>query len=253
MNASDERGIDVVRNRIKDFARRSVAAQVPGGGASLKVIILDEADAMTGPAQAALRRTMEKESTTTRFFLICNYISRIIEPLTSRCAKFRFKPLSVNAQRERLLYICEKESVQIQADAIDELIDISGGDLRKSITILQSIASSNLEITKNEVRDMSGYVPDEVINQFMAVCQSTDFKHLIEMMNTLRREGYGAYQLINQLSDVILENESLSPLHKAKIFDRMGECEARLLDGANEYLQLFDLAAVLHDQFQSAY
>jgi replication factor C subunit 2/4 len=246
MNASDERGIDVVRHRIKDFARRAVATHM---GTPLKVVILDEADAMTGPAQAALRRTMEKESHTTRFFLICNYITRIIEPLTSRCAKFRFKPLPHEAQRERLLLICGRENVSMEADAIEELVEISQGDLRKSITILQSMACLGKEISKKDVQEMSGYVPEEIINEIMASVQSGDFKAITRTMTRLRRLGYGANQMLLQLTEVFLHNDTLQEKEKAKIYKKMSECEVRLIDGASEHLQLYDLCAFMQKCF----
>ncbi|KAI1707130.1 ATPase family associated with various cellular activities (AAA) domain-containing protein [Ditylenchus destructor] len=250
MNASDERGIDVVRHRIKDFSRRA-ASQIKVGKSmiALKIVILDEADAMTNPAQAALRRTMESESQSTRFFLICNYITRIIEPLTSRCAKFRFKPLSVEAQKERLQLICQREDVTIDEDALNELLNISGGDLRKSITLLQSMSSSGVPIIKADVRETSGYVPDGEITRIMVAAHSGDIKRLMAAVKLFVRQGFSAYQVITQLADVILGNELVKPVHKAKIFGKMAVCEKRLLDGADEYLQLLDLFVTIQGCF----
>merc|ERR1711998_352617 len=115
LNASDERGISIVRGKIKEFARTAVNSTGPG----FKIIILDEADAMTPDAQSAMRRTMEEYSKVTRFAIICNYVTRIIEPLASRCAKFRFKPVGDGPLRERLVHICEQEGVNCDADAIE--------------------------------------------------------------------------------------------------------------------------------------
>jgi len=253
MNASDERGIDVVRHRIKEFSRLAVSSAKSGKNAAslvaLKVIILDEADAMTGPAQAALRRTMENESHTTRFFIICNYISRIIEPLTSRCAKFRFKPLSVDDQRERLTMICKEEGASFELAALDELVCISGGDLRKSITLLQSLACAGAEITCEAVREISGYVPDSEIHSLMKVARSGDLKQLVKSVKQINRQGYSAYQVINQLTDLIVSDRELKPDQKTKIFNKIGECEKRLLDGADEFLQLLDLTTLIQKMF----
>uniref|UniRef100_A0AC34FZZ1 AAA+ ATPase domain-containing protein n=1 Tax=Panagrolaimus sp. ES5 TaxID=591445 RepID=A0AC34FZZ1_9BILA len=240
LNASDERGIEVVRTRIKNFARQTVNTHlanvaIPG----LRIIILDEADAMTSAAQSALRRTMERESTSTRFMLICNYVSRIIEPLTSRCAKFRFKPLPNQAQTE---------SVTIDDEAINELVEMSNGDLRKSITILQSIGSAGKAITAQDVRERAGFVPDETIQELVRACESPDFNTLFKFIKKFRSEGYGVYQTLLQLSDVILAKQELNSTTKAKIFQKMGEIEKHLIDGASEYLAILEMATVFQQQ-----
>lgn len=124
-----------------------------------KIIILDEADSMTGAAQSALRRTMEKESHSTRFCLICNYVSRIIEPLTSRCTKFRFKPLGEEKIIERLEYICSQEDLIADKSVLKAVVDTSGGDLRRAITCLQSITRLNgkgIEVTVDDVLEVTG-------------------------------------------------------------------------------------------------
>ncbi|VDK84998.1 unnamed protein product [Litomosoides sigmodontis] len=230
MNASDERGINIVRNKIKEFARRAVSSHLPDGSpvVGLKVVILDEADAMTTPAQAALRRTMEKESRTTRFFLICNYITRIIDPLTSRCAKFRFKSISPESQRKRLEWICQNENIKFDPLAICELIELCDGDMRKSVTALQTISSCHKKLVPADVRQFLGAVPDDVVKQFLDACRSSNHNKLCECVESIRREGYGVYQLLKQF---------------------FSECEMRILDGANEFLQLLDFGTVVMEQF----
>ena len=167
LNASDERGILVVREKIKKFAQRKISRHPDGRDVpQLQFIILDEADSMTIDAQAALRRIIEAYSATTRFCIICNYISKIIDPLASRCVKFRFSPISEVAQKERLLSICEIEGVKIESEkVIDKLIHVTEGDLRRSINTLQTCASFKNEegLTEAQVDSISGVIPKKAI------------------------------------------------------------------------------------------
>uniref|UniRef100_A0A3Q2UUU3 Replication factor C (activator 1) 4 n=1 Tax=Haplochromis burtoni TaxID=8153 RepID=A0A3Q2UUU3_HAPBU len=221
LNASDERGIQVVRDKVKNFAQLTVAGTRPDGKSCppFKIIILDEADSMTAPAQAALRRTMEKESRTTRFCLICNYISRIIEPLTSRCSKFRFKPLANQIQEERLLDICEKENLKYTKESIAALVRVSEGDLRKAITFLQSAARLNVD---KEITDCA----------------------VIEIAGNMVDEGYAATQILTQLHECVIEQD-LSDKQKSTITEKMAVVCKCLSDGADEYLQLLSLCSVI--------
>lgn len=136
LNASDDRGIGVVREKVKSFAQGAIGGG--GGMPPFKIIVLDEADSMTGDAQSALRRMMENYSKVTRFCLICNYVSRIIEPVASRCAKFRFAPLERGSMAARIRFICQEERIASSDAVIDSLLACSGGDLRKAINFLQS-------------------------------------------------------------------------------------------------------------------
>jgi len=161
MNASDERGIDVVRHKIKEFARTAPI------NAPFKIIFLDEADALTADAQAALRRTMEMYSKICRFILSCNYISRIIEPIQSRCAVFKFRPVPPEAMKKRLLEICKNEGLEITEDGLEALIYISGGDFRKAINALQGAAALNKVIDADTIYQITATARPEEIKELL--------------------------------------------------------------------------------------
>ncbi|KAM9582928.1 replication factor C subunit 4 isoform 2-T2 [Trichechus inunguis] len=251
LNASDERGIQVVREKVKNFAQLTVSGSRSDGKPCppFKIVILDEADSMTSAAQAALRRTMEKESKTTRFCLICNYVSRIIEPLTSRCSKFRFKPLSDKSQQQRLLDIAEKENVNISNEGIGYLVKVSEGDLRKAITFLQSATrlTGGKEVTERVIMDIAGVIPAETIDGIFTVCQSGSFDKLEAVVKDLIDEGHAATQLVNQFHDVVIEKD-LSDKQKSVITEKLAEVEKCLADGADEHLQLISLCATVMQQ-----
>ncbi|PIO29597.1 hypothetical protein AB205_0214020 [Aquarana catesbeiana] len=215
-----------------------------------KIVILDEADSMTSAAQAALRRTMEKESKTTRFCLICNYVSRIIEPLTSRCSKFRFKPLADKIQTQRILDICTKENLLITNEAVSRLAEVSEGDLRKAITFLQSATrlTAGKEITDVVVTEIAGVISKETLNSVLAACQSGLFEKLETVVMSLINNGHAATQLVNQFHDLILEREDLTDKQKAAIAEKLAEVDKCLVDGADEYLQMLSLFAVVMQQ-----
>lgn len=256
LNASDERGIQVVREKVKTFAQRSVSARRPDGSACppFKIIILDEADSMTRDAQSALRRTMEKEGRSTKFCLICNYVSRIIEPLTSRCAKFRFKPLGRDTLVARLEMIAEKESLSMEPEAVEALIETSEGDLRKAITSLQSCAALRIgtakegSITKRDVYEMAGVIPGKWIDGLLEVCQKNSFENLQKYVDKLFCEGFSGAQLICQIHDRIVAADDMSDRQKSFICEKLAVNESRLLDGANEYLQILDLCSTMMTQ-----
>lgn len=210
-----------------------------------KIIILDEADSMTHAAQAALRRTMEKESKTTRFCLVCNYVSRIIEPITSRCTKFRFKSLASSKIIERLQFICDEEKVQIDEDVFDIIVDISGGDMRRAITTLQSCfrlkTGANANITKQDIFEISGLVPSKFLEDFLSVCKKADYSQLETFVQNIQYEAYSIAQFFDQFNEFVIVNDTITDKNKVAICDALGQCCFRMLDGGSEYLQIMDL------------
>ncbi|KAI8002654.1 Replication factor C subunit 2 [Camellia lanceoleosa] len=246
LNASDDRGINVVRTKIKNFAAVAVGSGRQGGYPCppFKIIILDEADSMTEDAQNALRRTMETYSKVTRFFFICNYISRIIEPLASRCAKFRFKPLSEEIMTSRILHICNEEGLNLDTEALSMLSSISLGDLRRAITYLQGAARLfGSSISSNDLISVSGVIPQEVVQAFFSACKSGNFDLANKEVNNVIAEGYPVSQMLSQLFDIVVEADGVSDEQKAKICKKFGEVDKCLVDGADEYLQLLDVAS----------
>lgn len=247
LNASDDRGINVVRTKIKDFAAVAVGTNKPKNGypcPPYKIIVLDEADSMTEDAQNALRRTMETYSKVTRFFFICNYISRIIEPLASRCAKFRFKPLTEEIMSSRIVYICKEEGIYLDAEGLSTLSNISQGDLRRAITYLQSAARLfGSSISSKDLISVSGIVPAEVVEALLKACRSGNFDLANKEVNNFIAEGYPVSQMLTQLFEAIVEENDISDEQKARISKKLGEADKCLVDGADEYLQLLDVVS----------
>ncbi|KAL9537577.1 hypothetical protein MBANPS3_011650 [Mucor bainieri] len=250
LNASDERGIQIVRDKVKNFSRTTVTSKVEGYPCPpYKIVILDEADSMTKDAQSALRRTMETYSKTTRFCLVCNYVSRIIEPITSRCAKFRFKPLPVVDLEDRIKMICAEESVNLGPNTLNTLIECSGGDLRKAITFLQS--GYNLQgsepITPNMISEMAGIIPHDMMQQLIDVWSSNDVKAIERQVQDIMNEGYSGENIVSQIHDAIIKDDGLNTIQKARISQVMSVVDIDLVQGADEHLQVLNLMVNIAD------
>ncbi|MDI9642000.1 MAG: replication factor C small subunit [Archaeoglobaceae archaeon] len=233
MNASDERGIDVVRHKIKEFARTA-----PIGGAPFKIIFLDEADALTADAQAALRRTMEMFSRSCRFILSCNYVSRIIEPIQSRCAVFRFKSVPKEAMKKRIVEICQKEGVKITEDGIEAILYISGGDFRRAINALQGAAAIGEVVDREKIFQITATAQPEEIAQILETALKGNFVEAREKLSKLMLEyGMSGEDVIAQLFREITSSNMNEKL-KVLLIDKLGEIDFRLTEGANERIQL---------------
>lgn len=255
LNSSDERGINVIREKVKTFSQFTAAGKRSDGKPCppFKIVILDEADSMTSSAQAALRRTMEKESKTTRFCLICNYISRIIEPITSRCSKFRFKPLSHQILKERLEFIARQENVDVEPEALSTLVTCSEGDLRKAITYMQCAARLKQGsgcIKSSDILEIAGVLKDKVIDKLLDTCAGNSFEATETFVQELIYDGFSCNQVIFQLHDVLMERADINDAKKAIIFEKLAEIDNNLLEGADEFLQLLDLATMLMKQLK---
>ncbi|KAA3672202.1 replication factor C subunit 2/4 [Paragonimus westermani] len=262
LNASDERGIDVIRQKVKTFAHLAVAARSSGvsGTGSIppyKLIILDEADSMTAPAQAALRRTMETETRTTRFCLTCNYVTRIIDPITSRCAKFRFRPLDNEVARGRLRHICDAEGLKVSDEVLDHVLQLSHGDLRRGITMLQSVCQlwnpsaqvNGAHISKEQLDDVAAVIPTGMITGLVEAAQSGRFDDVQAQIKAILLEGHSAHQAIYQLHSLTIESDSLTDKRKAPLLETFALADSRLMDGADEYLQLLYVGGGLMKAF----
>ena len=243
LNASDERGIDVIRNKVKNFAKFAVGNQKNENGETLppfKIIILDEADSLTKDAQAALRRIIENYTKVTRFCIICNYISRIIDPITSRCSKFRFQPLSDSAHIDRLRLIANQESVVVSDEGLRAAMGHAEGDLRRSINLMQSAASlfQGKPVTAEEITEIAGAVPKGVTDRSLQVIQSGSTRDVVKDVQTVMAEGYSVSQYITQLSDTLVTAGWLTDLQKSRAARIVSTADHRLTDGADESIQL---------------
>ena len=240
LNASDERGIDVVRGKIKEFARTS-----PLGGAEFKIIFMDEADALTSDAQAALRRTMEKYSGICRFILSCNYSSKIIDPIQSRCAVFRFKPLTSDDVREFLQMIVTKENVDITDEAMVGLIHVARGDMRRAVNSLQVAASLGKKVDLDLIYQTTGMASPEAVRNMLETALSGEFVKARNMLDeTMITFGLSGQDIIRQIHSAIFDL-TITDSEKVRLMDKTGEIEFRIVEGSNERIQLEALRAYL--------
>ncbi len=238
LNASDERGIDVVRQKVKDFARTKALGDVP-----FKVIFLDEADALTREAQQALRRTMENYTSTCRFVMSCNYSSKIIDPIQSRCVVLRFKLLERKDIDKRIRLIAENEGFSVGDEAIESLYEASEGDFRRIINLLQASASISNSVTADLINTLSASAKPKDIKVVLDYALSGDFlKAKEKLLDVMLRDSVSGTDIIKSIQKEIW-NLDVDPELKVRLTEKTGEIEFRLVEGTDEFIQLEALLA----------
>ncbi|TFF98319.1 MAG: replication factor C small subunit [Promethearchaeota archaeon] len=238
LNASDARGIDVIRTYIKDFAKARPPAKVP-----FKILILDEADNMTSAAQQALRRTMEKYTQNCRMILICNYSNKIIPPIQSRCVVFRFSSLSNDDIKERIKKIAKRESINLSADGSNALIDVARGDLRRAINYLQSCGTISEKVDQELVFRVAGEVPPEKVQKILKTALNGQLTLSIKLLNDLINQyGLSGRNIIKDIHREIYDF-NISEEMKIELSKLLAEFEYRLSQGGTEEIQLQALMA----------
>ncbi|ELZ87332.1 replication factor C small subunit [Haloferax elongans ATCC BAA-1513] len=239
LNASDQRGIDVVRDRIKNFARSSF------GGHDYRIIFLDEADSLTNDAQSALRRTMEQFSDNTRFILSCNYSSKIIDPIQSRCAVFRFSPLGDDAIADQTRDIAKAEGIELTEDGLDALVYAAGGDMRRAINSLQAAATTGEVVDEEAVYMITSTARPEDIETMVRDAIDGEFTAARKQLETLIVDtGMAGGDIIDQLHRSVWDFD-LDERAAVRLMERIGEADYRISEGANEQVQLEALLASL--------
>jgi replication factor C small subunit len=240
LNASDERGIDVVRTTVKEFARMASLSSVP-----FKILVLDEADNMTSDAQGALRRTMEKYSDTCRFVLCCNYSGRIIEPIQSRCALFRFTPLPDERIVENLHRIAKNEGLKFTETGLKSVVEVAEGDMRKAINTLQAASSMSKGITEESVYQVVGRAKPTDVHDMLNHAMKGDFiKAREELRHLLVKYGLSGSEIVRQIHSEIFRL-AITEKKRIELIEAVGETDFRLVQGGDEEVQLSALLAKL--------
>lgn len=244
LNASDDRGISIVRNKILTFAKFSIGGKDPRFPCpNFKLVILDEADAMTPDAQAALRKVMEENSATTRFCFICNYVAKIIDPVSSRCTKFRFKPIEKAPIIEKLKIIAKNENITIPANCFDTIYDISDGDARMAIMVLQNlkyVINYKGAITSEDVLSITGGIDEKALIHFWDKCMTGSLLDMRQLALFVMREGFHAGNILLYLAKNA-HGSKISDYAKGQIMIHIANTDKNLLDGGNEYMQMLNL------------
>ena len=238
LNASDERGINIVREKVKNFARTKSLGDVP-----FKVIFLDEADALTPEAQQALRRTMENYSATCRFVLSCNYSSKIIDPIQSRCAIFRFRLLEKKDIEKLLNRISEQERLTIDQQAMEILYEGSEGDCRRAVNLLQATSAISPSITQDLVTTIISNAKPKDIKVVLDYALAGDFQDSKEkLLDIMLKESISGQDVIKAIQKEIW-NLQIEPEIKVKLTEKTGEVEFRIVEGSDPFIQLQALLA----------
>ncbi len=245
LNASDARGINVIRTYVKDFAKAKPPSDIP-----FKILILDEADNMTAPAQQALRRTMEKYTKNCRMVLICNYSNKIIPPIQSRCVVFRFSSLNKDDIKERVKFIANQEQMSLTPDGLVALADVSKGDCRRAINYLQSCSTISKKIDQDIVFRVAGEVPSDKIREILKTAIEGQLQFSLKLLNDIIGEyGLSGINIIKNIHREIYDLQISEDL-KIELSKLLAESEYRLSQGGTEEIQLQALLAnivMLHE------
>jgi len=238
LNASDERGIDVIRGKVKDFARTLPLSDVP-----FKIILLDEADALTQDAQQALRRTMEQFSSNTRFVLNANYSSRIIEPIQSRCAVFRFPRLSDEEIKRVVERIVQAEKLKLDEKALEAVVYVADGDARKAINCLQGASALSDKISENDIFKIASRARPKQVAEMVKLALKGKFIEARELLDELMISyGLSGEDVISQVYREVVSLD-VPDEQKVELVEKIGEYDFRLSEGADERIQLEALLA----------
>ena len=239
LNASDERGINIIREKIKKYSKQSI--KNIEGIPPWKIIVLDEADTMTTDSQFALRQIMEKYSKITRFCIICNYYNKIIDPIVSRCALFRFKPIDSNNILNKLIYICKQEQIKYSDKLLEKIINICRGDLRKAVNLLQKCYNSyDDNVNVDILDDISGIIPENDFNILMESILSKDDKKVDILLNKINQDGFSLVNQIMLFHNYIIKS-NLDTKIKSEILCKIAEIDQSLIKGCDEYIQFMKL------------
>ena len=242
LNASDERGIGIIREKVKNFARTAAIASP----VSFKILIMDEADHLTSDAQHALRRTMEIYTKTCRFCLIGNYSENIIDPIQSRCSVFRFSPLEEPDLKAYIQVIAEKENLDILEEGLDAIYQSAKGDVRKSINLLQAAAANQKLIDDVAIYNLLGNVSPEKVRDMLEVALDGRFLESRELLRELLiDQGLAPDDIIRNIYREIMRHSTLTEKMKVKLSDSIGEVDYRLTQGSRAEIQLSTLLAHL--------
>lgn len=238
LNASDERGIDVIRVKVKDFARTRAIGDVP-----FKIIYLDECDALTREAQQALRRTMENYTQTCRFILSCNYSSKIIDPIQSRCTIFRFKPLSEEEIGRLIDRVAKAEGLTVSEKACAALFTVSGGDVRRVENVLQAAATMTKEIGEEQVFSMASYARPTEVSALITLAKESFLDARKQLLKVMLDYGLSGLDIVKQLQQAIWKLDGVADAQKLEMVKACGEAEFRMVEGSDEHIQLEALLA----------